>query len=183
MVSSSCYNRIENNSISNSIYYGLQLVDDTNNNLISVNVIKANRYGLLVKSSSNNTININNFTDNLVGIVFDNSSNNIVYQNNFIENNNHVDIIKGIDANKSENVFDNFKEGNYWDNYNDTDNNGNGIGDLPYIIDENNQDNYPLMEAIIIPEFSSWIILPISIIVTIVGIIFRKVVIKKGRVE
>jgi parallel beta-helix repeat protein len=132
----------------------------------------------LVKSSSNNTIKLNNITDNLVGIVIDNSSNNIVYQNNFIENNNHVDIKKGIDSNKSENVFHNFKEGNYWDNYNGTDYNENGIGNLPYLIDENNQDNYPLMEPIIIPEFNSWIILPLILGSTLIVIILKN---QRGR--
>ena len=35
--------------------------------------------------------------------------------------------------------------GNYWSDYNGTDANHNGIGDTPYVIDSNNQDNYPLM--------------------------------------
>jgi hypothetical protein len=35
--------------------------------------------------------------------------------------------------------------GNYWSDYNDTDLNGDGIGDTPYIIDTNNTDRYPLM--------------------------------------
>ena len=50
----------------------------------------------------------------------------------------------------SVNIWDNGFEGNYWDNYNGTDGDGNGIGDTPYIINENNQDNYPLVN--VIPE-------------------------------
>ena len=34
--------------------------------------------------------------------------------------------------------------GNYWDDYTGSDTNGDGIGETPYIIDENNIDNYPL---------------------------------------
>jgi len=43
------------------------------------------------------------------------------------------------------NEWDNGLEGNYWSNYTGTDSDLNGVGDIPYVIDENNQDNYPLM--------------------------------------
>jgi hypothetical protein len=33
------------------------------------------------------------------------------------------------------------------------DSNDDGKGDTPYIIDENNRDNYPLMNPVVIPEF------------------------------
>jgi len=39
-------------------------------------------------------------------------------------------------------------QGNYWSNYEGEDADGNGVGDTPYIIDEENQDNYPLMNPI-----------------------------------
>jgi hypothetical protein len=45
----------------------------------------------------------------------------------------------------SVNVWNYGDEGNYWSNYNGQDLNVDGIGDQPYVIDENNQDNYPLM--------------------------------------
>jgi hypothetical protein len=41
--------------------------------------------------------------------------------------------------------LDNGIGGNYWSGYNGTDSDQDGIGDTPYIIDENNTDHYPLM--------------------------------------
>ena len=42
-------------------------------------------------------------------------------------------------------VWDNGGEGNYWSDYAGTDANNDGIGDVPYVIDANNTDRYPLM--------------------------------------
>ena len=44
------------------------------------------------------------------------------------------------------NTWDNGFEGNYWSNYNGTDSNNDQVGDTPFIIGANNQDNYPLMK-------------------------------------
>jgi parallel beta-helix repeat protein len=69
------------------------------------------------------------------------STNNTVYHNNFINNAKQVNQT-GINT-----VWDDGypSGGNYWSDYNGTDSNGDGIGDTPYVIDEYNRDNYPLM--------------------------------------
>jgi hypothetical protein len=56
------------------------------------------------------------------------------------------------------NVWDDSKEGNYWSDYvtrypNATEIDGSGIWDTTYVISENNQDSYPLMSPVAIPEF------------------------------
>jgi nitrous oxidase accessory protein NosD len=45
----------------------------------------------------------------------------------------------------STNSWDNGSKGNYWSDYAGTDSNGDGIGDTPHVLYENNQDNFPLM--------------------------------------
>ena len=42
--------------------------------------------------------------------------------------------------------------GNHWSDYFSMDVDGDGIGDTPYVIDENNQDNYPLLHPWGTPE-------------------------------
>jgi len=120
--------------------------------------------------SMHNTVIENNITNNNYGMGFWESSNNKIFHNNFI--NNTVGVFDR--ETTSINVWDDdyLSGGNYWNNYNGTDNDNDGIGDTPYVIDENNQDDYPLMN--IIPEFPSWIIIPIFLVVTLFAIIIRK---------
>jgi nitrous oxidase accessory protein len=148
IVSSSCYNLVEGNTVSGSRYVGLELAEDANYNQIIAN----------------------NIRDNGVGASFANASSNIVYHNSFIDNSVLITSLLTDEIN----FFDNGSEGNYWSNYNGTDSNGDGIGETPYIIDENNQDNYPFVDPAIIPEFPSWIIPPLFLMATLSAILFKK---------
>jgi hypothetical protein len=70
-------------------------------------------------------------------------TNNIFYHNIFTNNNKNVyDSWNNLTA---PNVWDNGEEGNFWGDYNGTDDNRDGIGDTPYVINDDNIDYYPLM--------------------------------------
>jgi parallel beta-helix repeat protein len=117
------------------------------NNTVSGNFITANQRGIRLIEAVNNTISENDITVNTVyGIGSDNlnlqgSSNNTIYHNNFVGNAQQANSAGG------NNTWDNGypSGGNYWDDYIGTDANGDGIGDIPYEINENNTDRYPLM--------------------------------------
>jgi hypothetical protein len=94
----------------------------------------------------------------------------VIYHNNFINNTFHIE------TDESNGICDNGIEGNYWDVYTGVDNNGDGIGDTPFVIYENNQDNYPLMNQWIPPTqqsepFPTWIVAAIVIVtIAVVGV-------------
>jgi hypothetical protein len=73
--------------------------------------------------------------------VFVSSSNNRFWHNTFLDNSQQV-LAQTVE---NANVWDDGYEGNYWSDYNGTDSDGDGIGDISYVIDASNQDNYPLM--------------------------------------
>ena len=161
-----CFNlRINNVSLTNQIY-GMGLSDSYNNTFSKISVLN-NGIGiwLLGDCENNNFINneftnnshagvksgfsddnlfLNNlFKDNDYGLYFYNGDRNIVYRNVFINNTvNAFNELEGI-----LNFWDNGILGNYWDDYNGTDLNLDGIGDTPYNISgaTGNQDNFPLI--------------------------------------
>ncbi len=151
-------NILSGNTISNSSFYGLH-VDYSNNNVIYGNIINNSYDGIYFDFSSNNTIygnTISNSSDKSICIYYSSyysSSNNIIYHNNFINNNQNANVTEN-------NTWYNqtLEQGNYWDDYNGTDKNNDGIGDIPYNISgERCQDLYPLMSPyygrIVIKDF------------------------------
>jgi len=158
--SSGC--QINDNNPSNNFDYGIAIRLSGNCTINRNNVTNNNWGGISLGSSWNCRVFGNNVTDSYYGIhlvdstdcvvtgnevskgnsaysiVIYRSYNNLIYHNNFI---NHFIHAYG----RSDNIWDNGLEGNSWSGYNGTDVNQDGIGDTPYVLDENNRDNCPLM--------------------------------------
>jgi parallel beta-helix repeat protein len=163
LLCSSFQNTITGNSIADG-HTGIKL-DASDENIISGNVISDGNYGgISLEGSNNNKIFGNTVSDCTRRAVWlwNHASQNVFYLNKFVNNTVNVEkyITEIVDCTFPQNVWDNGTLGNYWSDYNGTDTDSNELGDTPYIIEENNQDNYPLMEPVdinAIPEFSLWI--------------------------
>jgi len=126
----SSLNSLDNNRIENNTFEGIALVS----------------------SSDNNTIHGNYIADCSWGVALLDSIDNRFYHNDFIDNTQQV----WIESSSYANVWDDGypSGGNYWSDHNPLDiysgsyQNETGrdkIGDIPYVIDENNTDRYPLI--------------------------------------
>lgn len=137
---------------------GIALFGRCSNNIILGNNITG-FHGQAIRTvftCSNNTIYGNYMANNGFAVVLQYGAIN----NTFFGNTFAVDSCKiGIDDGVEGTLWDNGTTGNHWADYNGTDSNRDGIGDIPYIINAyrwdskaegfvsyvSGQDNYPLM--------------------------------------
>ncbi len=110
-------------------------------NTIEKNIIELNEaFGIDLVWSDNNSVVRNDILSNFRGIQLQDAYGNVIFHNNLIDN-----LYQATSSQGSIDVWDNGCEGNYWSNYNGDDNDNDGIGDTPYVIDGSNVDHYPLM--------------------------------------
>ena len=147
---SSNYNSVFGNHLATN-RRGIEVNNSSNSNVISGNNITNNVHGIELCVSYNNIFSGNSITVNSYGVYLNESSDNNFCHNNFIHNTQQVYIHTSGYANFWDGGYP--SGGNYWSDYNGTDLYSGGhqnetgsdvIGDTPYTIDENNQDNYPL---------------------------------------
>ena len=152
-LSNSKNNVIVANEISRN-QHGMQLHTSGSNKIIDNVMTDILGHAIDLLYESNNIVVGNTIQDTHTAIYI-HASDNIIYHNKFINNTYQAWIV---DPHLHPNVWDNGypSGGNYWSDYiamaNDTysgpfqnEKGSDGIGDAPYIIDVNNQDNYPLM--------------------------------------
>ena len=159
---------LANNTIRNSGNDGVRIDYTTQVNITGNSISRNgfNCYGIEVYQCNWGNISENNIFDNYVGLRLSIGTTNFrVFHNNFINNTYQAwDVLS--------NTWDDGypSGGNYWDDYTDWDNNTDGIWDNPYVIDENSQDDYPLVEPI--PEFSD-IVMPVIVLLGLMMVIRR----------
>jgi parallel beta-helix repeat protein len=99
----------------------------------------ANSEGISLDNSANNIFMNNSLYMNGLGMYLKTSTSNTVYLNKFSNFQNILD--------EGKNTWNTSSAGNFWDNYNGTDVDGNGIGDTPYIVNQTTEsiDYLPLV--------------------------------------
>jgi len=162
------YNNLVSLNIIERSEWGIYLCEYARNNLVTKNSVSnitgtpgiAGGYGIAVGTGSHNNLIVgNNISNNVVygisiellGGGFPLPHDNSIHHNNFVDN-----TVQAYDDGINNFWDDGYSSGgNYWSDYSGVDLysgpyqnelGSDGIGDTPYVIDENNRDNYPLMK-------------------------------------
>lgn len=160
---------------------GFVLDTESNHNHITGCLFQGNTIGMFLWELSNfNVISQCRFFENTIGIRLWDAKKNNFFLNEFTENRNHTESII------SDNLWYSLEPlnytfqgvnrwgyvGNYWDDYEGKDVNGDGIGDIIYEVDPDDDDNYPLFkekEANGIPGFGFMGLLMAGMILIVVA--------------
>ena len=146
------FNKIIQNQIHKNRDIGIDLEGSKNCTILHNYISNSMGDGILLSryQPSNTYSNFNFiykntiFNNSRTGVEIHGGNNNLLYMNNFVENK-----INAEDQGNN-NRWDNGSIGNYWDDYEGQDLNGDGIGDTPYDVPPagGSADNYPIITFI-----------------------------------
>ncbi|MEM2099352.1 MAG: NosD domain-containing protein [Candidatus Bathyarchaeia archaeon] len=137
-------------------------LSDSSGNIVTQNTFLRNKNAIYISAASNNHVYLNNFINNTnqvtdAGINSTQTTEQLAKTNSILGNTKLT-----ISGNRKVNFFpppapsvnhwDNGSKGNYWSDYTGADANGDGIGDVPHYLYENNRDNYPLMNTVTVSD-------------------------------
>jgi len=141
--------RIFNNTITGNQYGGINIFSGTDievvGNIISYTGVSqpiSQGDGITLGDSTESSLVACNLVENNFGTgisVISFYMPNFVYYNNIINNSRQA-----YDSGNAT-YWDDSRWGNYWSDYNETDTDGDGVGDVPYFIDTDNEDRFPMM--------------------------------------
>ena len=170
MSSPSCRNVLVKNLRICNFWRGIFVVGSSNNSIIGNYLENAGIHLLGSANYIGDLIKHNTFNGSVIFVDYNSAGLDVITENNFFDG--------GVGFGLSVAPI---VEKNYWNDYNGTDNNGDGIGDTPYISQINGlesvQDDYPLIAPLdleVIPEFPSLIILPLTLLLALIIIVLRK---------
>jgi parallel beta-helix repeat protein len=134
------------------------LVDDSSSCNIIGNNLTENEYGILVGGVAlDDTVAENTIAKSLRNVVLYETQNCTIYNNNFLEPQKQQ--IWAYDAETVYRLGNGYRSGgNYWSDYTGYDQNGDGVGDTPYCVDQNHQDLYPLMSPYGSPPLPTYLL-------------------------
>ncbi len=145
IVVSSNDNVISGNTIEGNEMYAIWMTDSSNNNISGNEITAHGNYTIYIRGVNGLTVSENYLAANNLGLFLYESSNLVLVRNDFVNNREPVSIL---DATA---VWDNGKEGNYWSDYKEKYPDATaagGIWNTPYVVGENNQDNFPLANRV-----------------------------------
>jgi len=154
-------NVVTGNYLDGSCHTSLTLSNSHNNYIASNYLSNHLLYSIKMSGSNNNSIVGNTIDFSLISLgghaYLAGSNGNVLYHNSFLTYGEDVGpVIIYVHDGSVNNIWDNGYPfgGNYWENYTGVDlysgpyqneTGSDGIGDTPYTIDADNQDNYPFM--------------------------------------
>lgn len=137
---------VRNNIAWGNVDHGIMLrtIQDS---VIENNIVAANGRGFFIYDAEYNTVAKNLVIGNRIGVHLSaGSANNKVDGNDFIDNQSQIKYVASHDVEWGR------TQGNYWSNYSGWDQNGDGIGDIPYeandVVDRLNWQ-YPLIKLLL----------------------------------